>query len=174
MKPPRALSIEHLDEPSIYTSFRGGGVVGMDERPMILDPLRCARSRKLFRLAMVRVESYANKFDLATSFALAPSAPAASFRRGFQQFANFSVVDKYIFPLWLAVVAPFFIVLEVRKQFRRVSPRQRERERVDAGNRARKVSLLAKLFCAPTRFFTVRNVDVPRPFFVCDAAHVPH
>lgn len=37
------------------------------------------------------------------------------------QFANFNVVKGYVFPVWLAIIPPVFIVLEVLKQSKRVS-----------------------------------------------------
>lgn len=38
-----------------------------------------------------------------------------------EQISNFKAVRKYLFPIWLGTVPLFFLVLEVRKQVRRVS-----------------------------------------------------
>ena len=37
------------------------------------------------------------------------------------QLGNFKVVQSTLFPIWLGIVPPLFFILEVRKQFRRVS-----------------------------------------------------
>lgn len=41
-----------------------------------------------------------------------------------EQFASFDVVKQFVFPVWLAIVPPIFLFLEIRKQFTRVSRRQ--------------------------------------------------
>lgn len=40
-----------------------------------------------------------------------------------QQLGNFEIVRKLLFPIWLGLVPVFFLYLEVRKQFARVSTR---------------------------------------------------
>ncbi|CAM9317590.1 unnamed protein product, partial [Sphacelaria rigidula] len=34
-------------------------------------------------------------------------------------FANFGIVRRYVFPVWLGIIPPIFLYLEVRKQYRR-------------------------------------------------------
>lgn len=41
-----------------------------------------------------------------------------------EQFASFNVVKQFVFPVWLAIVPPIFLFLEIQKQFTRVSRRQ--------------------------------------------------
>lgn len=52
-----------------------------------------------------------------------PPSPDVACNSGgrFNQLGNFKVVQEILFPVWLGVIPPIFFVLEVRKQFKRVS-----------------------------------------------------
>lgn len=48
-------------------------------------------------------------------------SPANAGIAKYEQFSNFKVVERYLFPIWLGIVPPLFLIMEVKKQVRRVS-----------------------------------------------------